>query len=66
MASEEKDPTSDTDRSLLAGADAAQLDRVETRDKVGASEHPPGRTAASAAGAAEGGARLQPRMEERG
>jgi hypothetical protein len=66
MTSEEKDPTSDTDRSLLAGADAAQLDRVEPRDGVGASEHPPGRTAASAARAAGDGARLEPRTEERG
>ncbi|HEX9030350.1 MAG TPA: hypothetical protein VF834_00810 [Streptosporangiaceae bacterium] len=57
------DPTTETDRTLLAGAASAQLPRVAPTHKPGASEHPVGRTEALPAHPEEpsGAARRQPR-----
>lgn len=58
------DQTTDTDKSLLAGAAKAKLPLVAARHKPDAkSEHPPGRTEAQPADGHEstGAARRQPR-----
>jgi hypothetical protein len=56
------DQTTDTDKSLLAGAAEAELPLVAARHKRGESEHPAGRTEPQSAdsGKPTGAARREP------
>jgi len=59
------DPTTDTDKSLLAGAAEAELPLVAGRHRRGESEQPAGRTEAQQADSPTpaGTARREPRSE---